>query len=66
MVFQSLNHARQFTANGFPIAISHQEVLAWSTLHNETLSKSELMLLRQIDAVWINARNELQREITNG
>jgi hypothetical protein len=65
-VFQALNHSRQYTANGHPIATSHQEIFAWCQLHGETLTKQELTLLRRIDVEWINTRNQLQRENTIG
>jgi len=64
-VFHSLNHARQYNANGYPIPITNQELLAWCQLNDEKLSKQELALLRQMDAVWINTRIQLQREMNN-
>jgi hypothetical protein len=65
-VFQALNHSRQYTANGLPIATSNQEILAWCTLNDEKLSKQELSLLRRMDVEWINSRIQLQREINDG
>jgi hypothetical protein len=66
MIFTSLNYSRQYTTNAIPIAFTNQEILAWSTLNDEKLSKQELALLRQMDVEWINTRIQLQREMNNG
>jgi hypothetical protein len=65
-VFQELNTGRQFANGIYPQRISHQEIQAWCNLTGERLQKRDLAVIRVLDVNWINTRNALTQEISNG
>lgn len=51
--FYELNATRAYTDHGTPNPIPYREVMAWKELLNYEIRPSDVLLIRQIDTIYI-------------